>query len=90
MRAVILLFLTLAGMGSVRAGDVNWRLDQLEYESRRQRYDLDTLTRQRALDRVDAMDRDARSRERAAIDQLQRDPLESGTAPLGRSWPLDR
>lgn len=71
MRALSLVFLAgLVLAGSARAGDVDWRLDELEYQAREQRYDLDALRRQQALDEVDAIGRAARARDRTIIEGL--------------------
>lgn len=88
MRVMIaMLMLGCSLIGPAAAGDLSDRLDRLDYGSRSQRYDLDIVMRQRALDDVDAADRAAHASERAAIDRLERGPLGDVTAPMRPGWP---
>jgi hypothetical protein len=75
MRGILLLVLMAYAAAPALAGEVQDRLDRLEYDARIQRADTDMLVRQRALESIDAIDRANHVREQALIDRLEDVPV---------------
>jgi hypothetical protein len=92
MRALSpLVLIVLLAAGPAGAGDFRWRLDQLEYEARQQRYDLDMVQRQQAFDEVDRLGQASRARDQAVLDQLSRGPLgDDAPRSASRYWNFGR
>lgn len=75
MRAILTGLTMLCMVVPAVAGDREWRLDQLEYETRMQRIELDLAQRRQALDAIDARERASRDRSDAILRDLRRGPL---------------
>lgn len=84
MRGISLVVLMVLAATPALSGELQDRLDRLDYDVRMQRGETDMLVRQRELDSIDGMGRANRAREQAIIDRLQDVPVYGAREPAPR------